>query len=70
MQVFDGHKLAALRKAAGYTQKSFGESIGALERMVQFWEADSRHPNATYLLRAMSLLNCTPADLLTDEPES
>ena len=68
MQVFDGKKFAARRRAAGYTQKALGEAIGTSESHVQFWERCAKQPTATYLLRTMLLLNCSPADLLTDEP--
>ena len=64
---FDGKKLAALRKAAGYTQKALGEAVGTSERHAQMWEYGKALPTATYLLRAMTLLNCAAADLLTEE---
>ena len=67
MQAFDGKKLAALRKAAGYTQKAFGAAIGTSEQQYQRWEYGKVDPTATYLLRMQVLLNCTPQDLLTDE---
>ena len=67
MQVFDGKKLAVLRKAAGYSQKKLGEALGTYEQHVQQWEYGKLLPTANYLLHAMLLLGCSPADLLTDE---
>lgn len=66
MQEFNPQAFKELRKAAGYTQKALGEAIGTTERHVQFWEHGKLTPTASYLLRAMRLLHCTPDDLLTD----
>ena len=66
MQVFDGKKLVALRKAAGYTQKAFGEAIGTSEQQYQRWEYGKVEPSATYLLRMQKLLQCSPDALLVE----
>ena len=68
MRLFDGKKFAAMRKAAGYSQKKLAESLGTYEQHVQRWEYGKLLPTANYLLNAIILLNCSPADLLTDEP--
>ena len=69
MPVFDGKKFAALRKAAGYTQRALGEAIGTVEQHVQVWEYGKKVPTADYLLRVMILLGCTAADLVSDGEE-
>jgi len=69
MKDFSFEKLTNARKAAGYTQKSFGEALGIAAQHVQQWEYGKKQPTAKYLLNAMELLNCAPADLLADEPD-
>lgn len=66
MQGFSGKKLAAYRKAGGYTQKALGEAVGTSERIVQKWEACETEPTASFLLRAMVLLGCSAQDLLKE----
>jgi len=70
MKKFSKDALRAARKAAGYTQKALGEAIGTTEQHIQKWEYGKVEPSATYLLHMQILLNCTPSDLLTEEPES
>jgi DNA-binding transcriptional regulator YiaG len=67
MKQFNPAAFKALRKASGHTQKSLGKALGTTEQHVQFWEYGKALPTATYLLRAMVLLDCTAADLLTKE---
>ncbi len=66
MKMFSPDAFQSMRKMKGITQKSLGEAIGTSERMVRKWEGGTSEPTASYLLRAMALLNCTPQDLLKD----
>ena len=66
MKHFSPKAFQALRRSAGYTQKSLAEAIGTTERHIQFWEHGEHLPTADYLLRAMVLLHCTADELLTD----
>ena len=68
MKTFSKDALRAARKAAGYTQKALGEAVGTTEQHLQQWEYGKVEPSASYLLRMMFLLNCSPQDLLTEEP--
>ena len=44
-----GHRLATLRKAAGFTQQELADEIGASRRMIAYYEAESDHPPANLL---------------------
>lgn len=57
-----GARLAALRKAAGYTQVQLAQAIGISQRMVAYYESTEDHPVAK-VLRHMS----RTLDISTDE---
>lgn len=70
MKSFSSAALRNLRKSRGLTQLQLGQSVGTTEQHVQQWEYGTRSPSATYLLRIMVVLDCTPVDLLMDDPAS
>lgn len=55
--------LAARRKAAGYTQKSFAEALGVQRATLAAWEALRSFPSAGILPNIADLLLCTVDDL-------
>ncbi len=63
-----GRRLAALRKAAGYTQLQLAEEIGVTRRMVAYYEAESQHPPANLLIDLARALNVSADTLLGIEP--
>lgn len=48
-----GARLAALRKAAGYTQVELAEELGISQRMVAYYEGQTEYP-PTHLLPAIA----------------
>jgi transcriptional regulator with XRE-family HTH domain len=59
-----GRRLAALRKAAGYSQREFAEEIGISHRMVAYYEAQTEHPPAHLLAAIAKALSLTSDQLL------
>ena len=58
-----GERLAALRKAAGYTQVEFAAEVGITQRMVAYYEAPGAQPPA-HLLPQMARVLGVGADVL------
>lgn len=44
-----GEHLAMIRKAKGFTQKELGERIGVSQRVVAYYEKETKHPPSNYL---------------------
>lgn len=63
-----GTRLAALRKAAGYSQREFAEEIGISHRMVAYYEAQTDHPPAHLLPTIAKALHLTTDQVLGLEP--
>ncbi|MCP4043261.1 MAG: helix-turn-helix transcriptional regulator [Gammaproteobacteria bacterium] len=59
-----GKRLAALRKAAGYTQQQLADEIGATRRQIAYYEAESQHPPANLLVDLARALNTSTDELL------
>jgi len=59
-----GRRLAALRKAAGYSQREFALEIGISHRMVAYYEAQTEHPPAHLLPTISRALSLTTDQLL------
>lgn len=59
-----GPQLAALRKAAGYTQQELAEEIGVSRRVIAYYEAESQHPPAALLVDLARALNVSTDILL------
>jgi transcriptional regulator with XRE-family HTH domain len=63
-----GRRLAALRKAAGYSQREFALEIGISHRMVAYYEAQTEHPPAHLLPTIAKALHLTTDQVLGLEP--
>jgi transcriptional regulator with XRE-family HTH domain len=63
-----GPRLAALRKAAGFTQHQLAEELGISRRRIAYYEAESDHPPANLLADLARVLNLSTDQLLTDAP--
>lgn len=63
-----GRRLAALRKAAGYSQRAFAEEIGISYRMVAYYEAQTQRPPAQLLPVIAKALHLSTDQLLGLEP--
>jgi len=59
-----GERLAALRKAAGYTQAELAEEIGVSRRIITYYEGESDYPPADLLPQLAKALNMTIDELL------
>jgi len=58
-----GVRLAALRKAAGYTQQQLADEIGVSRRVVAYYETESEHPPANLLVDLARVLNASTDEL-------
>ncbi len=59
-----GARLAALRKAAGYTQVELAKEIDVSQRVIAYYEGETQHPPANLLPRLAKALNVTTDELL------
>lgn len=63
-----GPRLAALRKAAGFTQQQLADELGISRRRIAYYESESDHPPANLLAGLARVLNITADQLLTEAP--
>ncbi len=59
-----GKDLAKLRHAAGFTQHELGAEIGVSQRVIAYYESESKHPPANLLPSLARVLNVTTDELL------
>ncbi len=59
-----GQRLAALRKARGFTQQEFADEVGISRRMVAYYEGQSQHPPTTHLPIMARALQISTDELL------
>jgi transcriptional regulator with XRE-family HTH domain len=59
-----GERLATLRKEAGYTQTELGDAIGVTQRVVAYYEGETKHPPVSLLPSLAKVLNVTTDELL------
>ena len=59
-----GARLAACRKAAGYTQQELANEVGVSRRMIAYYEGETQHPPTTILPKLALALNVTTDALL------
>lgn len=59
-----GKRLAELRKAAGFTQQQLADEIGASRRQIAYYETETGHPPASFLIDLARALNLTTDELL------
>jgi transcriptional regulator with XRE-family HTH domain len=62
-----GPRLAALRKAAGFTQTAFAGEIGVSQRMMAYYESPAAHPPANLLATMARTLGVSVEALLGTE---
>ncbi len=63
-----GARLAALRKAAGYTQTELAEELGVSQRMIAYYEGETDYPPAHLLPGIAKALRITTDELLGVSP--
>ncbi|MGH7166275.1 MAG: helix-turn-helix domain-containing protein [Nitrospiraceae bacterium] len=63
-----GARLAALRKAAGYTQAELAADVGTTQRMMAYYERQAEHPPAHLLPALAQALGISTDDLLGVTP--
>ena len=63
-----GPRLAALRKAAGFTQHQLADELGISRRRIAYYESESDHPPSSLLADLARVLNVSTDQLLTDAP--
>ncbi len=59
-----GQRLAAFRKAAGFTQEELSSEIGVSRRMIAYYEGETQHPPTTILPRLAQALGVSVDELL------
>ena len=59
-----GHRLKALRKNAGLSQKQLGEMVGVTKSVISFYELQDRSPSPLVLVRLSSVFHVTTDYLL------
>lgn len=59
-----GERLAKLRKAKGFTQRELGEKIGVSQRVIAYYEKETRHPPANYLALLAKTLKLSIDELM------
>ncbi len=59
-----GARLAALRKAAGYTQAELGAELGVSQRMIAYYEGPEANPPATMLAAMAKALGVSVDELV------
>jgi len=59
-----GGRLAAFRKAAGYTQQELANETGVSRRMIAYYEGETKHPPTTLLPKLAEALNISTDALL------
>ena len=64
-----GERLAALRKAAGYTQVELATELGISQRMVAYYENPNTTPPANLLPRIAAILGVTIDELFGKAPQ-
>jgi len=62
-----GRRLAAFRKAAGFTQKELSCEIGVSRRMIAYYEGETQHPPTTILPRLAQALGVSVDALLNGD---
>lgn len=63
-----GARLAALRKAAGFTQHELAQELGVSRRMIAYYEGETEHPPAALLPGLARALGVTTDELLGATP--
>jgi len=63
-----GARLAALRKAAGFTQQELAQELGISRRRVAYYEGETEHPPSTLLPALATALRVTTDELLGAMP--
>lgn len=63
-----GHRLARLRKAAGYTQRQLAPKIGISQRMLAYYEKQTDRPPATLVPVLAQVLGVSADELLGIKP--
>lgn len=65
-----GNKIAALRKAKGYTQAYVAKALGVTPAAVSKWENSTAKPRVEMLFRLAELLEVNAKDLLLNEEQT
>ena len=63
-----GHRLAELRKAAGYTQLELANEVGVSRRMIVYYESQGAHPPTHVLPEIARALHLSTDALLGTTP--
>jgi len=59
-----GKRLAELRKQKGLTQRTLAELIGVSERVIAYYEAESKYPPAHHIVPLIKALKVSADELL------
>ena len=64
-----GDRMARLRKDASYTQQQLADKVGVSRRMIAYYEGETGHPPASFLVNLAHALAVTADELLGIEPK-
>jgi len=65
-----GEKIAAARKARGWSQEQLGEKAGVSTQAVSKWENSLSEPDRDHLVKLTGLLGLSLEELMTDRPSN
>ena len=57
------NKIKMLIVSKGYKQRWVAEQVGVTNTTMSLWATNKTQPNASSLIRLMSVLDCTPEDI-------
>ncbi|MBF0104860.1 MAG: helix-turn-helix transcriptional regulator [Deltaproteobacteria bacterium] len=63
-----GKRMAAFRKAAGLSQRDLAKELGITQRMIAYYEAETKYPPAHILAALADALETSTDELLGREP--
>ena len=59
-----GKRLAEIRKTRGFTQQALADKIGATQRIINYYENESRFPPSHYIVEIARVLDVSVEELL------
>tara|TARA_Y100000310_G_C20205950_1_gene589093 strand:+ start:77 stop:265 length:189 start_codon:yes stop_codon:yes gene_type:complete len=57
------NKIKVLIVSKGYKQRWVAEKVGVTNTTLSLWATNKAQPNASSLIKLMSVLDCTPEDI-------
>ena len=64
----NNNKIKMLIVSKGYKQRWVAEQVGVSNTTISLWATNKAQPNASSLIKLMSVLECTPEDIYGTQP--